>query len=97
MNILKMLGVNEKDMDSIVKGVQKYAMEIDYLYKWSKEVDKTFKQIEKRMIDLENRLSEIEQSISILEDNADLVFDEAIPEFKSMLEAKENQGDDNNV
>ena len=88
MNIFKLLGVNEKDMDSIVKGIQKYAMEIDYLYQWSKEVNKTFKQIEKRMIDLEDRLSEIEQSISILEDNTDLVFDEAIPEFKNMIEAK---------
>lgn len=85
MNILKMLGVNEKDMDSLVKGIQKYAMEIEYLYQWSKEIDKKIDKLNKKLD-------------KFLDDFIDdEVFNEAIPEFKSMLEAKENEEDDNNV
>ena len=84
MNIFKMLGVKEKDMDSLVKNIQKYIMEIEYLYQWSKEIDKKIDKLNKKLD-------------KFLDDFIDEVFNEAIPEFKSMLEAKENEEDDNNV
>ncbi len=84
MNILKMLGINDKDMDSLVKNIQKYIMEIEYLYQWSKEIDKKIDKLNKKLD-------------KFLDDFIDdEVFNEAIPEFKSMLEAKENQEDDTN-
>ena len=69
-------------MDSLVKNIQKYNMEIEYLYQWSKEIDKKIDKLNKKLD-------------KFLDDFIDEVFNEAIPEFKSMLEAKENQEDDN--